>query len=444
MDRRKFLKSSAALAAGTLISPYVLPSGRLFAPTGQRSATHVVYVLYAGGVRQQESVLQQYLDGSQPNESTPGNIMYNMLNGQAPANKIVYGTGAGGINPIPQVLGSTLQSQGTFFPEVNAASRGHYGGLNNLLQGNSAVTQGLKQKPVNPTIFEYLRRHGGYPASKVWFVGNTIGNSVPLLNYSLHEDYGPLHGANFFAPNTTFGQYGDQYLADAKVYHPDDQLSPIYEMKAFLDNNFQNVAGALDHLGNTADEVQDIKLFMEEMFDKTANGTIAHPPIADSSDLRTVGYTCELMSWFKPNLTVVNLSGVDGCHSNYTGYLGALHRADHAVGYMWDYIQNNIPEMAGNTVIIATPECGRNLQPNAIKDENDWFAYDHSDANSLRIWTMMAGNGVPSNLSVGGVGNQIGMSTDNVPTIGEILGVKPEIMNAGYLDAGTMSLFDRI
>ena len=58
---------------------------------------------------------------------------------------------------------------------------------------------------------------------------------------------------------------------------------------------------------------------------------------------------------------MVNLEGCGfACHSNFSTYLGALHRADHAVGHLWNHIQS-IPEMAGNTTLILTPECGRNL-----------------------------------------------------------------------------------
>ena len=445
MERRTFIKRTAAAAAATIAVPYILPSGRLFAASGRggQLAGHVVFVMFAGGVRQQESVLQRYLDDSQ-NQPYAGNILYNMLNGGPPTQKIVYGTGLGGIDPIPAILGNPLQNQGVLFPEMRAVSSGHYGGLNSLLQGNTVTTQGLKQKPVNPTIFEYLRRHSGLPASKVWFVGNTIGNSVPLLNYSNHPAYGSQYGANFFAPNITFGPIGDQYLANAKIYHPQDQLEPIYEMKAFLDNSFENAGNAPPSLGNTADEKQNIKAFMKEMFEKTQAGTIAHPPVSDNVDLQTVGYACELMKWFEPALTVVNLSSVDGCHSNFTGYLASLHRADHAVGHLWDFIQNQVPGMAGDTVIIASPECGRNDNPNAIKDENDWYAYDHSDLNSRRIFSMMAGPGVPSNLSVGSEGNPVGSAVDMVPTIAEILGIKSEVMGAGLLYPGATSLFDLI
>jgi hypothetical protein len=443
MDRRRFITRTGAAAAGLFAAPYILPSGRLFAASGAQLAEHVVLVMFAGGVRQQESVLQRYIADAQ-GETPEGNIMYNMLNGTPPPEKIVYGTGLGGIDPIQQILPQTLEQQGTFFREMRAVSAGHYGGLNSLLQGNTAATQGLQQKPLYPTIFEYLRRHGGMPATKTWFVGNTIGNSVPLLNHSNHPNYGSRYGANFFAPNITFGPAGDQYLSDAKVYHPEDQLAPVYEMKAFLDNSFDRLGSSLDGIGNTPEEKQDIKAFMAEMFTRTQNGTIAHPPVHDSGDLSTVGYACEVMKWFKPALTVVNMSGVDGCHSSFTGYLAALHRADHAVGHLWDFVQNEVPEMANNTVVIAVPECGRNAEPNAIRDQNDWYAFDHSDSNAHRVFGMMAGANVPSGLSIGGEGDQVGMVTDVVPTVAEILGVKNDVLSAGFLEPGTQSLFDRI
>ncbi|MFN8351570.1 MAG: hypothetical protein U0U25_08925 [Flavobacteriales bacterium] len=444
MDRRKFLQRAGAAAAGSFVLPYILPSGRLFAASGGRNlAQHVVLVMFAGGVRQQESVLQRYLGDSQ-GEPYEGNILYNLMTGQAPTQKIVYGTGLGGIDPIPSLLGQSIEQQGTLFAEMRAVSAGHYGGLNSLLQGSQFTTQGLAQKPLNPTIFEYLRRHAGLPATKTWFVGNTIGNSVPLLNHSIHPNYGARYGANFFAPNITFGPVGDQYLGDAKVYHPQDQMAPMYEMKAFLDNSFDRVSQALEGIGNTPEEKQDIKAFMVEMFNRTQNGTIAHPPVHDNGDAQTVGYACEVMRWFKPALTVVNMSAVDGCHSNFTGYLAALHRADHSVGHLWNFIQTQIPEMAGNTVLIVVPECGRNDEPNAIRDQNDWYAYDHSDANALRIFGMMAGPGVQAGLRVGDADHPVGLATDVVPTIAEILGIKEDVMGAGLIDGASLSLFDRI
>jgi hypothetical protein len=443
MKRRTFLKNTA-LGTAAISVPLILPSGRLFAATGARMADHVVFVAFAGGVRQQESVLKRYLDDSQAYPSV-GNIMYNMFDGAAPTDKIVYGTDGivSGDTPIPKLLSQTLQQQGTLFNEVNASTVGHYAGVNALLTGNYMYSQGLKNKPSMPTIFEYLRKHQGVKATKTWFIGNGIGNSLPLLDYSLHPDYGSQFGANFLAPTITFGDDGESHLKNAKIYHPEDELDPMYKMKYFLDNVWYSQGKPLPNIGNTEEEKAEIKQFVKDMFEKKANGTIAHPPSGANRDGQTVGYACEVMKRFKPTFSVVYLSSVDGCHSNFTNYLQSLHSADHAVGHLWDYIQNNIPEMAGNTTLIVSPEHGRNLDSNNIVDANAFTGFDHSDANSRRIFNMMIGPGIDANLAIGNENNQVGDIINITPTIAEILGFKNEMMGAG-LTASNNSLFDLI
>ena len=51
MKRRDFIKKTALTAATAIAAPYILPTGRLFAATGARVVNHVVYVLFAGGIR---------------------------------------------------------------------------------------------------------------------------------------------------------------------------------------------------------------------------------------------------------------------------------------------------------------------------------------------------------------------------------------------------------
>ena len=77
---------------------------------------------------------------------------------------------------------------------------GHIG-VNTLLTGNYMYSQGLRAKPLMPTIFEYLRRHTGEKATKCWFVGNGIGNSIPLLDYSEHDNYALSMVRIFLASN---------------------------------------------------------------------------------------------------------------------------------------------------------------------------------------------------------------------------------------------------
>ncbi len=442
MKRREFVKKAATLTAGSLVMPYLLPSGRLFAKTNAPLAEHVVYVIFGGGLRQQDSILQRYLADSQ-NFAAEGNLLHNMLEGLPPTSKIAYGTGEGGTTPIPKILSKTIQKQGTIFSEMRAISGGHYGGLNSLVTGSGVAGQGLKVRPINPTVFEYARRFGGFKATDTWFIGNSIGNSLPLLNSSNHPDFGLPYGANFFAPNITFGSDGYTTLQNAKIYHPQEELEPMYKMKNFLDNSFNIKKGDMPGIKNSDDERTKIKEFISNTFIRQAAGQLPMPPVG-GGDGATMGYAAEVLRVFKPKLLVVNMSGIDGCHSNFTGYIQAMHRADHALGFLWNYIETQIPEMSGKTIMCFVPECGRNKDHNPIMDANDWYGYDHGDANSLRVFGGMVGPNVPANLMVGNEANPVGKVTDFNLTIAEILGYKNEVQGAGLIDSQAKSLFERI
>ena len=451
MKRRKFISTSSLATAGALTMPYILPSGLLRSMTTPPMSEYVVFVLFAGGVRQQESVLQRYLAEGQ-NENVEGNIMYNMLTGAAPNDKIAYGLDdtvnniIGGI-PIDPILQTPLDQIGTLFPEVrfSKGGAGHFNGLSTGVSGNYYFTQGLRNRPLSPTIFEYLRRYAGFKATDCWYVGVSIGGSRPLLNYSDHEGYGRRYGGNFIAPTTTFGSPGMAHFMNFKNYHPDTEWATILEMRDFLNQNFQQQGLEIAHLYNEVEEEIFIKEFVRNTFQKVNNGSLTLPPVNDNGDLKTIGYAVEVLNWFKPKLMVVDMSNIDVCHGDYTAYLKNLHRADHGVGFLWREIQR-IPEMAGKTTLIVMPEHGRDLEHNPIKDDNDWYAYDHSgnNENTRRIFTLMAGPGIDGNLRVGSPDNPIGDASDIVPTIADLFGIKDIVANQGLLDPAARSLFDRI
>jgi hypothetical protein len=450
MKRRKFIKNLGLTTAGAFGIPTILKSNSFGVSASNGTADHVVFVCFAGGLRQQETMEQKYLIDSQglTGSAFQGNIMYNMLNGSTPTDKIVYGTdptmGLPGSIPISQILSQTIESQGTTFKEIQAAGYGHYSALVTLLSGSKITTQGLRRRPSQPTIFEYARKHLGLSATDTWFVGNGLGNSTPLLNYSDHADYGAKYGANFIAPTVTFGSEGQNHIQNSKVYDYQSEMSKIYEMQSFLNNSYNAESRDFGGVENTPEEKENIKAFVRATFDKQAANLIANPPVSDNNDTNVVGYACEVLKWFKPKITVVNLNNSDVCHSNFTGYLKGIHRADHAVGHLWNYIQTQIPEMAGNTMMVMTPDIGRNELPNNSVDENNWLSYDHSDLNSTRIFSQMVGMGVQSNLQLGSPGNSIGDITDSLLTIGEALGIKNIIQSEGHISSDAMSLFDRI
>ena len=449
MKRRKFIKNTSSAAFSAAAFPYILPSGILGKKTTPMMSDHVVFVLFAGGVRQQESVLQRYLAGSQ-NEDVEGNILYNMFSGSAPETKIAYGiddtvNNITGRFPIDALLQNSLESQGTLFPEVrySKGGTGHFGGLVTGVSGNynSVSIGGLQKRPAAPTIFEYLRKHAGFQATDTWYVGLGTNNSRPLLNYSIHPDYGRMYGGNFIAPTVTFGSPGQNHFMNFKNYHETGDWDKVLEIRDFLNHNFSQEGFEIPHLYNTNYEDNSIKSFVKNTFDKGEN--IFLPPVNDNQDLKVIGYTLELLHWFKPRVTVVDLSNVDVCHGDFTAYLKNMHRADHGIGFLWKEIQN-IPGMAGNTTMIVMPEHGRDLEPNSIMDENDWLAYDHSGGNSRRIFTLMAGPGIDAGLRVGSEDNPVGDAADVVPTIADIFGIKQTVYDEGLIDPNARSLFDRI
>jgi len=431
MKRRSFLKKAGLAAAGTVGVPYILPTGRLFAATGSRVVNHVVYVLFAGGIRNQESVDQQYLMNQ--NSSLPeGNVMNNMLSGAAPSGNLIFDYW----NPI---LNTPLSQQGTLFKEVEykTGPTGHYNGHTVAMTGNYTETGlNLNINPEFPTIFEYYRKHSdpSKSAMNAWWISEGLG-PYPSLNYSQNSGYGATYGANYLRPRSIFGDAGYGQIGNAVNYHPED-VNRINRIKNILDNNFTEVGEDLPGIQNTPENREQIKQFLLDKMEDAANGNIdlAVPGIADlddelTGDLINISAAWQVMDRFTPELTVINTTNLDVCHDNFSAYMSFLHRADYGVGWLWNKIQSH-PVLANDTIMICMPEHGRNLERNNIVDGNGLGAYDHTgDENSRRVFTMIVGpnDKVVQGQELGTQGNPAAESIDVVPTIAHILGFKDSV-----------------
>ncbi len=427
MKRRDFIKKAGLTTAGVFAAPYILPSGMLFAPTGTRLANHVVFVLFGGGIRNQEAVKQMYI--ADQGFGVTGNVMNNMLTGAAPSSNIVY-------NQWAPILGSSIQSQGVVFPEMRYTQgpTGHYNGHTVAMTGNYTETGlNLNINPEHPTIFEYYRKHNSpsQTALNAWWLSEGLG-PYPSLNYSQHELYGATYGANYMRPNSIFGGKGPDYLTDASVYQPDD-VTRIENMKNFFDVNFDKTADDLPGVINTRADKEAIKDMIVDVLNNPTTLDYAKPSSAGfnelTGDLINITAAWKVLDTFKPELTVINTFNLDVCHSNFSGYIQNLHKADYGVGWLWDKIQND-PVLANDTVMICMPEHGRNSQPNNLLDANGLAAYDHtSDANSRELFSLIVGppGVIKQNQSFGTAGSPVGESIDIVPTIAHILGFEDQI-----------------
>jgi hypothetical protein len=429
MRRRSFIKTVGLATAGVIAAPYILPGGRLFAASGKRRINHVVFFLFGGGLRNQETVDMQYI--ANQGMSTTGNIMPNMLQGNAPSSNLLY-------KPWTPILTTPLSSQGTLFQEVSYKSgpTGHFNGHTVAITGNYTETGlDLAVNPLFPTVFEYYRKHNSPAQSAInaWWLSETLGPYV-ALNYSRHPQYGAQYGANYFSPGTTFFNLGKKYFASIPDFQPDD-INKISDIKNFLDANYRHSATDLPGIINTPADKQAIEKFIKDTIAKTYAGTIEWPLPSGittnnlTGDLVNVAYTWEVLKTFKPELTVINTINSDVCHTDFTNYLGNIYKADYGVGWLWNKIQND-PVLANDTIMICMPEHGRNMAFNGLVDKNGLHAYDHtSDANSRRVFALVVGPShvVKQGQVIGAQGNSVGESIDVAPTIADILGFHDQV-----------------
>lgn len=405
--------------AGAMVMPYVVPGGSLFAPTGARKANHVVFCLFAGGVRNWESV-----------HKNDGNLMPSMLNG----NESISSDIVSSMSSLPSpAISSPLQNFGTLYKEFryDQGPTGHFNGHYTAITGqytNSSLS--LLERPSYPTVFELYRKHNSPSMSALnsWWITHT-NNLYPILNYSNYGGYGPTYGANQLSPNDFFSGRSVQNLINKGNFKAGNEDLQD-DIRKFLNGNFGAGLSTSTGLKNNTEDAEKIEAWIDSVLVDINNGSLNNPwniPSYMNGDMYNVYFAEEVLKEFQPELLVVNMFGVDVCHSDFTSYCDAMRRADWAVGHLWDTIQST-PGLANDTVLIVAPEIGRNGTPNTIIDANGRAALDHTNGDpvSKEIFCMVAGP--PSVVNQGKVISQeTGRSIDIVPTIANILGFDHEI-----------------
>ena len=431
MKRRTFVKKAGLGAAAAFTAPYILPSGRLFASTGSRKANHVVFCLFAGGVRNTESI-----------HKADGNLMpYTLIGNEAVSSDITPG-----IDFVPSNnSGSTLQQQGTLYKEfrMKQGPTGHYGAhataLTGVYTGNNL---NINAAPQYPTIFELYRKHNtpSMSAKNAWWVSNTLG-PYAHLNFSTANGYGADYGANFIQPSSIISTVGYQNLGNSRVYTANEE-EKINKLRGFCDARFNTeYSGVANSIINNELERKEIEEFINQCFIDAGSGLFNDPwgigAALYNNDMRTIHFAEKIIQEFKPELLAVNMQDVDIGHSNFTEYVNNLQKCDYALNHLWNTIQST-PGMANDTILIAVPEHGRNTLGNGIIDSYGREAIDHTNDDASReIFALILG---PNNVVIQ---NQVftqvkGESIDLVPTIANVLGfdvdIPPGILSGDVLN----------
>lgn len=425
-------------AAGAIVAPYILPSGRLFAATGARKANHVVFCMFAGGVRNIDSV-----------QHNDGNLLPNLLSNNSPISTDI----SAGMTPLPSSpLGYKLDTIGSLFKEFRykQGPTGHFNGHTVALTGQYSNTDLIiRENPKVPTIFEYYRKHNSpaNSASNCWWVANTLG-PYPALNYSSATGYGAKYGANFIAPTALFSNAGQQTIQSVYNFSNNDKQA-INKLHSFTNQVFNHPFSNGDAgIENSETDSDHINQFINNVF-ATSNINPWGISGGMSNDMLNIFFAEEILKEFKPELLVVNMQDVDVAHFNFTNYANNLRKADYAVAHLWNTIQN-IPGMANDTILIVAPEHGRNLTGNNSIDPYGRAALDHTanvdlslgDQTAREIFCLITGppGVVKQGFTFGNGTSPVGESIEIVPLIANILGFDTSIPNGMLLSPASNQL----
>jgi len=413
MKRRDFLQTAAALSI-----PMILPSGRLFAASGNRPAGHVVLCLFAGGVRNMESLDMQ-----------EGNLMPNLLKGDHRLSADIRD----GFDSLPPKAIQPLQKFGTLYRNFRFSHgpTAHVSGHLSVLTGKYFLNgHNPKYRSPYPTLFEYFRKHSDpvQSAMEAWWIAER-NDPFNICSFSANKEYGAAFGANYFHPGTLLrGNILQEQIITNQIISKQQQAERI---KNILDKhsnaqwNFQQNA-----FHNSVENREKIDAYIRKEVKNHLDGKFSQimnlQPDVLNEDLINVFFATRILNEFRPRLLVVNMMGIDRGHTDFTLYCNNIRKADYALRYLWDSIQQN-ERLKNDTVLIAVPEHGRNLEPNSMRDRFGRLALDHtSDEMSRRIFCMIAGPAhiVKQNQEVKSVS---GESIDIVPTVAHLLGFRDQM-----------------
>lgn len=349
-SRRDFLQQAgsafllpalgASLGSGLAAAPLApsTPRAPLAPLLVERKTKRVIVVAFAGGVRAKEVI------------GTPANV--------------------------PNLM--RIGKQGVTLPNVHCRNTGHYGAALAIFTGNTEV-MGIREneRGLDPTLFEYLRRDVGLPASDVW-LSTASGAQGRLFAHSDHPDYGKAFAANVLDGDGLFNVEFQKVIDAFGLPRADgDRDRKVLDGLA---ESLQPVAGGAGG-ADPAQARRIEKFILDELTGSTAR--VTGPGAGDAKAIR-VGLN--ILRVFKPRVLGITLQNADIAHGSYNGYVEVIRRNDEELGKLWDAVQSD-PETKDTTAILVLPEFGRD------KDLNERNGLDHGDGSEslLRNFLIAAG-----------------------------------------------------
>lgn len=293
---------------------------------------------------------------------------------------VIYGNGARKKdvvdNPEYAPYQTKLIREGTLFTEDYGDTANLHGYMyTEMFTGIDPPTQ----RPLFPTLNEYVRKKTGAKASDFWVLQGASyyrGWTFDVKHFSRHADYGIGVGATSLTMN--------------KLFYEENAASPRDLFDLLIEKG----------LGHTPKERKDIE---EWIADVMARRSYIPPstrePLIDRElqfgDAQVLHMVPQILKAFKPKIVTVQVLALDDAHADfgywdyntdYWEYIKHVKATDELIGKMWAEVQAD-PYLRDTTALILRPECGRD-------DEiNIYGQLGHSPGNYYAhyVWTMAIG-----------------------------------------------------
>ena len=375
MRRRELLRYGALLAAGAALPgralawPGAAPAALPAVLPGAKRTKRVVLVVFGGGVRSRETILS-------------GNVP-NMLR---------------------------IAEEGVLYPATRVENNGHYGAAMSVFTG-ATESFGIREneRAPHPTLFEYVRRDAGLPASDVWL--STSGSEQETnYAYGLDPRFGSRYGANLIGGEGVFNAQFKQLIGgEDGIRHPNEGQEQLLARLRGAVAPDRPVADG----GEPTNDPEAAARIERYILDELRGGTSAITGLG-ANDAKALHVARNLLAIFRPRLLAVTLRDPDVAHGSFNDYVSVIRRNDEGLGQLYDAIRQD-PELADSTALFVLPEFGRD------RDLNQRRGLDHGDDSrelhevALLAWGPDFGRGRT-------VGRAV-RSIDVCPTIASLFGV---------------------
>ena len=293
-----------------------------------------------------------------------------------------------GLGNIPHLYRELLP-QSVFYPFIrNAGATSHYNAISSILTGSwQRLDDWGETSPVNPTLFEYLRKNMSLSQDHAWLISSNKALTSRIGSSSM-RDFGPRYGANVIFPKQLLINAVIRAASQGHPEHSADRAAMQLELETILQHadNYDGLGWSV--FGN--EPVLDLP--MQSSMQK-AIGDLVRTDRPVTGDEFTFLVSSEVMRRFAPSLLVMTFSDVEAAHfGSYSMHLAGIRTMDRLVYELWNLVQS-LPSYSGRTTLFVLPEFGRDFDGSST---NGFFNHRAIDDSTTLTWMMCLGEAARS------------------------------------------------